>query len=338
MNMTTQQPNGFLRSRFFGLVLGVGAMLGAAPAVAQKEPYGPGGLEILVPFNAGGSADRMGRAIAQFLPEELGVPVTVVNRPGGSGALGHTFFLQQADDGSNALVTPATPYLVSNIIRGQGVLDWDEFHFINGQWQDYYMLLVNKDQPFQTAEELFAFIRDNPGEASSAIINGDGGHLLQLIMLDRMGLPDDAITFVSYDGGAPMRSAIAGNQVTFSLIAARGSEVIRDDIRPLAVVRDVPDPAWDAPVINEPLAAFGAELPILSGDLRTFTVSRAFVENEPETYAQLVAAYERMLQREDFRAFIEEGAIGGQWLGPDETQRVLDESIAVFSQYADYLK
>jgi len=267
----------------------------------------------------------------------LGVPVSVVNRPGGSGALGHTFFLQQDDDGSNALVTPATPYLVSNIIRGQGVLDWDEFHFINGQWQDYYMLLVNKDQPFQTAEELISFIRDNPGEASSAIINGDGGHLLQLIMLEQMGLPEDAITFVSYDGGGPMRSAIAGNQVTFSLIAARGSEVIRDDIRPLAVVRDEVDPAWDAPVINEPLAAFDAELPILSGDLRTFTVSSAFAENEPDTYAQLVAAYERMLQRDDFRAFIEEGAIGGQWLGPDETARVLDDSFEVFSQYADYL-
>ena len=337
MTMTTRF-GGALRAGLATAVIAAGSIFAAAPALAQDQEYAPGELEIVVAFNAGGSADRMARAIAQFLPEELGAPVTVVNRPGGSGALGHTYFLQQPDDGSNALVTPATPYLVSNIIRGQGALDWDEFHFINGQWQDYYVLLVNKDQPFQTAEELITFIKENPGEASSAIINGDGGHLLQMILLERMGLPEDAITFVSYDGGAPMRSALAGNQVTFSLIAALGSEVIRDDVRPLAVVRKETGPRWDAPPINEVLTTFDVELPILSGDLRTFTVSKAFAENEPETYQQLVAAYERMLGRDDFKAFIEKGAIGGQWMGPEETKAVLDESFEVFSEYEEYLK
>lgn len=327
-----------LRSGLVGLAVVATPLLVANTASAQDQSYAPGSLEIIVPFNAGGSADRMSRAIARFLPEELGVPVTVLNRPGGSGALGHTYFLQQPDDGSNALVTPATPYLITNILREQGQLDWDAFHFINGQWQDYYVLLVNKDQPFQTAEDLIAFIRDNPGEASSAIINGDGGHLLQLILMDRMGLPEDAITFVSYDGGAPMRSALAGNQVTFSLISALGSEVIRDDVRPLAVVLDETGETWDAPTMNEVLKAFDVELPVLSADLRTFTVSTEFAENEPETYEQLVAAYKRMLDRDDFKAFIEEGAIGGQWMGPEKTQESLDDSFEVFTQYVDYFK
>ena len=313
-----------LRSGLAGLAVAAAPLLVAGTASAQDQSYPPGELEIIVPFNAGGSADRMARAIARYLPEELGVPVTVLNRPGGSGALGHTYFLQQPDEGSNALVTPATPYLITNILREQGALDWDAFHFINGQWQDYYVLLVNKEQPFRTAEELFAHIRDNPGEASSAIINGDGGHLLQLILMERMGLPEDAITFVSYDGGAPMRSALAGNQVTFSLISGLGSDVIRDDVRPLAVVLD------------ETLKEFGVELPVLSADLRTFTVSTEFATNEPETYELLVAAYRRTLERDDFRAFIEEGAIGGQWLGPASTQESLADSFEVFTQYVDY--
>ena len=325
-----------LRSGLAGLTVAAAPLLVAGTASAQDQSYPPGELEIIVPFNAGGSADRMARAIARYLPEELGVPVTVLNRPGGSGALGHTYFLQQPDEGSNALVTPATPYLITNILREQGTLDWDAFHFINGQWQDYYVLLVNKEQPFQTAEELFAHIRNNPGEASSAIINGDGGHLLQLILMERMGLPEDAITFVSYDGGAPMRSALAGNQVTFSLISGLGSDVIRDDVRPLAVVLDETGQAWDAPPINETLKEFGVELPVLSADLRTFTVSTEFATNEPETYELLVAAYRRTLERDDFRAFIEEGAIGGQWLGPASTQESLADSFEVFTQYVDY--
>ena len=151
-----------------------------------------------------------------------------------------------------------------------------------------------------------------------------------------MGLQEDAITFVSYDGGAPMRSALAGNQVTFSLISGLGSEVIRDDVRPLAVVRDETGAAWDAPPINETLKDFGVELPVLSADLRTFTVSTAFAKKEPETYNLLVAAYRRMLERDDFKAFIEKGAIGGQWLGPEKTRKSLANSFDVFTQYVSY--
>ncbi|EAQ02200.1 hypothetical protein OB2597_18996 [Pseudooceanicola batsensis HTCC2597] len=309
----------------------------AAPTVAQ-ESYEPGRLTIVVPFNPGGSADRMARAIAQFLPEELGVPVTVMNRPGGSGALGHTYFLQQPDDGSVALVSPINPYLISNILRGQGMLDWDKFHFINGQWQDYYVILVNKDQPFQTGQELIDFIKENPGEASSAIINGDGGHLATVVMLERLGLPADAVNFISYDGGAPMRTALAGNQVTFSVISALGSSVIAEDVRPLAVIKEQPDERWAAPNINEVLANYDVEIPLLAADLRTFTVHQSFFENHPETYEQLKDAYRRMLEREDFKAFIAEGQIGGQWMGPEATAASLNQSYEVFEQYIDALQ
>ncbi|WP_102108622.1 Bug family tripartite tricarboxylate transporter substrate binding protein [Oceaniglobus roseus] len=320
-------------------VLGGIAALSLMPGLATaQDTYEPGRLTIVVPFNPGGSADRMARAIAQFLPEELGVPVTVMNQPGGSGALGHTYFLQQPDDGSFALVSPVNPYLISNILRGQGMLEWDKFHFVNGQWQDYYVVLVNKDQPFQTGKELIDFIKENPGEASSAIINGDGGHLATVVMLERLGLPKDAVNFISYDGGAPMRTALAGNQVTFSVISALGSSVIADDVRPLAVIKKEPDDLWDAPNINDILAEYGVEIPLLAADLRTFTVHQSFVDKHPETYQKLVDAYRRMLERDDFKAFIEEGQIGGQWMGPEATAESLNESYEIFAKYIDVLE
>ncbi len=314
------------------------ALIGLAVPAAAQDSYEPGKLSIIVPFNPGGSADRMARAISSYLPEELGVPVTVVNRAGGSGALGHTWFQQQLDDGSVALVSPVNPYLISNILRDQGALDWEDFSFINGQWQDYYVFLVNKDQPFQTGEELVQFIIDNPGEASSAIINGDVGHLATLIMLERLGLSSDAVTFVSYDGGAPMRTALAGNQVTFSVISGLGSSVIADDVRALAVIKEEPDDIWAAPNINEVLAEFDVEIPILAAELRTLTVQSSFKENHPETYQQLVDAYKRMLERDDFKQFIAEGQIGGEWMGPEATTESLNESYEIFSQYVDKLE
>ena len=86
-------------------------------------------------------------------------------------------------------------------------------------------------------------------------------------MLEKLGLAPDAINFISYDGGAPMCTALAGNQVTFSLIAALGSSVIAD-----------------------------------------------------------------------YRAFITEGQIGGDWMGPEATTASLEESFAAYSQYIDALE
>lgn len=302
-----------------------------------QEGYGADRLNIVVPFNEGGSADRMARAIANYLPEELGVPVTVTNRPGGGGALGHTWFLQQPDDGSTALVSPVNPYLISNVLRGQGALDWEAFEFVNGQWQDYYVLLVPNDQPFETFEELVEHIRDNPGDASTAVIVGDGGHLSTIILLEQLGIDPSAVNYVTYEGGGPMRTALAGNQVTFSIIAGLGSDVIQDNVRPLAVFTEESIEAWDAPTINELLEDYDTEVPVIAADLRTFAVHTRFKESQPDQYEFLVDAYRRTLERDDFREFIARGAIDGNWMGPEETQASLEESMKIFAEYIDRL-
>lgn len=313
--------------------------LALAPVAALSDDDFPERrITIVVPFNAGGSADRMARAIASFLPNHLGdTPVAVVNRPGGSGALGHSWFLQQPDDGHTLLVSPVHPYMVSNILRGQGNFALDDFAFINGQWQDYYVLLVPKDQPFQTAGDLIDFIKANPGEASTATIVGDGGHLLTLIMMEQLGIPRDAVNYVTYDGGGPMRTALAGNQVTFSIIAARGSDVIRDDVRALALVRTEAADDWEAPLINEVLAAYDVEIPIVPADLRTLVAHASLRDKHPERFVAIVDAYREMLESEDFRRFIGSSAIGGDWLGPEETSERLKRLEEIFSLHADVM-
>ncbi|MEE2860046.1 MAG: tripartite tricarboxylate transporter substrate binding protein [Pseudomonadota bacterium] len=314
------------------LVSGLG--LGTARA---QEAYPLRRLTLVVPFDAGGSADRMARAIANYLPEELGVPVQVVNRTGGSGALGHSWFVRQPDDGSFALVSPTHPYLISNVLQGQANLAWEDFHHINGQWQDYYAILVNNAQPYETMAELIADIRDNPGKVSCAIIPGDGGHLSAVILLERLGIPKENVNWVTYDGGGPMRTAIAGDQTTMTFISALGSTVIQDQVKALAIYRDEPHELWDAPPINEALAETGVEVPVMPADLRTLTVQSSFREKHPDRYQMLVEAYQRMLQREDFRAFIVSNAIGGQWMGPESTAQALQDSYDMFAEYIDQL-
>ena len=57
----------------------------------------------------------MGPAIVQSLPEEPGVPVSLMK---------------------HAPVSPINPYPMSNILRGQGMLERAKFNFIDGQRQN----------------------------------------------------------------------------------------------------------------------------------------------------------------------------------------------------------
>ena len=317
-----------LRSGLAAPVVLAAGTLGASAYPARK-------LTLVVPFNPGGSADRLARAIAQFLPEELGgTPVTVVNRSGGSGTLGHSWFIRQPDDGSHALISPVNPYLISNVLRGQGGLKWEDFNHVNGQWQDYTAVLVNKEQPYETLADLLIDIRDNPGKCSSAIIPGDSGHLSSLILLERLGIPRENVNWVTYDGGGPMRTAVAGNQVTFSFTAALGSSVIKDQVNALAVYRQEPDPErWDAPPINEAISQFDIDTPVLAADLRCLSTHATLPAKHPEVYEELTGAYRRMLAREDFIAFTNEGQIGNDWIGPEATAESLQMAYDIFAKY-----
>jgi tripartite-type tricarboxylate transporter receptor subunit TctC len=98
--------------------------------------------------------------------------VTVVNKPGASGAVGAAWFLQQPADGSTFLVTHAVPYLANNVMLSNLSLEWSDFNFINVQWPQTSLLFVNKNEPYKTAKELFEAIRNEPGKVSASILQG----------------------------------------------------------------------------------------------------------------------------------------------------------------------
>jgi putative tricarboxylic transport membrane protein len=186
------------------------------PAQAQQTwPRRP--LTILVPFDVGGSADRLARGFAQFMPAALGQPITVVDRAGAGGQIGTTWFLQQPSDGYTVMLTPASPFLPVNILVTGAKYTLDDFTFVNAQWTDYTVLVAPKDRPYKTAKDLIDVIKANPGKLSASTDFGSVGHLTTIALLDALGLGPKAVRIVTFDGAGAMRSALAGGQVDFSV-------------------------------------------------------------------------------------------------------------------------
>ncbi|MCE9663213.1 tripartite tricarboxylate transporter substrate binding protein [Halomonas sp. M5N1S17] len=314
------------------LVLSVG-LASAAQADWPEDP-----IEIVVPFDAGGSADRMARGLAEHMSPRLEVPISIVNRPGGAGALGATYFQQQPADGQTLLVMQATPYLASAIEVGGAPVEWEDFQLLSAQWNDYGIVAVHNDSPYQSLEELVEALRE-PGAVSSGIIVGNGGHLQTLVMMDALDIEHDNVRFVTYSGGAPLRAALAGNQVDFEILAAEAALSISEEVRALAVVNDAPSDNWDAPLFNDEMESLGIDpLPLIGGNVTGLIAHASLQAEYPERYERLIQAYQETLESDEFQAWATEAGIGADWVSPEESQALVDEAYRAVQQYAPLLQ
>jgi putative tricarboxylic transport membrane protein len=308
----------------------------AKPAYAQAWPRRP--ITILVPFDVGGSADRLARGFAQFMPKHLTQPMTVVDRAGASGMIGTTWLLQQPADGYTVMLTPATPFIPINIIVTGAHYSLDDFTFVNAQWTDYSVLLVAKNRPWKTAAELIDAIKANPGKISTGVDFGSVGHISTLALLGALGLKPSALRFVTFDGSGAMHAALAGGQVDFYIGQSEANEPIREYVRTLAVFLDHRVPEHDAPPMNEVLKPYHASVPLIEGSVRTFVFPAGFKAKHPDDYNKFVAAYRATLDAPDFKKWLHDNQMGGNWVGEERTSQIIRANFEALKKYKDLLK
>ncbi len=92
-----------IRRRVLLAAAGAAASL-AAPAT-RAQPLSDRPIRILVGAPAGGTADLIGRTVAEPMAKRLGQPVIVDNRPGGLGAIVMDAFLGAPRDGHTLLLS-----------------------------------------------------------------------------------------------------------------------------------------------------------------------------------------------------------------------------------------
>src|SRR5256886_12721899 len=102
------------------------------PAAHAAYPERP--ITLIVPWGAGGGTDATARIIGSLLEKELGQPVNVVNRTGGSGVVGHQAIASSPSDG----------YTIGMITVEIGMMHW--VGLTNLSANDYTLIgVVNAD-------------------------------------------------------------------------------------------------------------------------------------------------------------------------------------------------
>ena len=144
-----------------GMLAALALAAAALPAVAQTYPSRP--VTLIVPWGAGGGTDATARIIGSLLEKEIGQPVTVVNRTGGSGVVGHAAIASAAPDG----------YTIGMATVEIGMMHWQGLTDLNGASYTPLALVnadpagvqVRADSPYKTINDLLAPSR--PTRASS---------------------------------------------------------------------------------------------------------------------------------------------------------------------------
>jgi tripartite-type tricarboxylate transporter receptor subunit TctC len=263
--------------------------------------------------------------MAPFLSEELGQPVTVENRPGGTSILGTQMLLNAPADGYT-LLTTIPNYIIVQSALGQAPYSVDDFAYINAQWTDFGVVMVPSDRPYETLEDLVNDIRARPGKVTTAGLATSDNRVNLFLLLKQLGIPEEDVRFVAYQGGGELRAAIAGGQVDFAISGAEGSAGIREFVRPLAVFRDKGTENWDAPSVNEYLAQHDTDVPYIVGSIRSFMTSAEFKIQHPDRWEILASAFQRILENEDAIAQLSAAGIGVEWRGPEMTDALIKET------------
>jgi putative tricarboxylic transport membrane protein len=326
----------FSRRHMLQLASGAAAATLAAPSILRaQEAFPDRPINVVVPFDTGGYNDRLARAFAPFLQEELGQPLTIINRGGAGALLGHIFFMQQPADGYTILCTSAAPYLPLNILTQNAEFSYEDFYMVNLPSQDYTLMATSADSELQSVEDVVTRLREDPTSLSVGIQAASADLVNLSIFADANDIAFDQMRLVTYDGGGPARNAVAGGVVDIGLVGGEGFLPLREQIRPLLTFDRRQRDDWGGALATD---VMGEDASFVVGSQRGWGLHSALQQNHPDRFQILVDAIEAASKNPEAIAALQSQQLATEWYGPETSNQMLADTAQVMEQYLHLLQ
>ncbi|MFH9724991.1 Bug family tripartite tricarboxylate transporter substrate binding protein [Streptomyces sp. NPDC017254] len=241
------------------------ALLGAALLVLVGPPLlSPGsgsdtgtqipGLRFMVPNTPGGGYDITARTAAKNA-EEAGLTgdIEVFNLPGAGGTVGLTRLVGERGNGRLAMSMGLG--VVGAVHTNETPRTLADTTPIARLTEEQDIVVVGKDSPYRTIEELLAAWKKNPGKLPVGGGSSPGGpdHLAPMLMAQAAGIAPKDVNYVPFDGGGELLASILGNKVAFGVsgVGEYLDQIKAGELRLLAVTGPERVPGLDAPTLRE---------------------------------------------------------------------------------------
>ncbi|WP_027931442.1 Bug family tripartite tricarboxylate transporter substrate binding protein [Amycolatopsis thermoflava] len=240
------------------------AVLGAAVALllvpplvsAGGEETGPQirGLRMMVPNSPGGGYDITARTAVKAVEDAgLNGNIEVFNLPGAGGTVGLGRLVNERGNGKLAMSMGLG--VVGSVYTNKSPSSLQDTTAIAKLTEEADIVVVSKDSPYQTIQQLVEAWRADPGSVPVGGGSAPGGpdHLAPMLMAQAAGIPPTRVNYIPFDGGGELMASVLGGKVGFGVsgIGETRDQIASGALRALAVTSPQRVPGIDAPTLQE---------------------------------------------------------------------------------------
>jgi tripartite-type tricarboxylate transporter receptor subunit TctC len=277
--------------------------LAAGTATAQPAAWPQRPIRLVVPFPPGGSADFLGRLVAEKITVATGWTVIVENRAGAAGNIGLDAVARAPADGYTFGIGQTANMAINPSLYAKMPFDpLKDLVPIALVASQPMVVTVKADSPFRTMADLVAAAKKRPDPMRVAFAgNGTVGHLAIELLERRAGI---TLLNVPYKGAGPAVNDLRAGHVDFYIgnsVSVLG-QVKGGSLRALAVTSPARLPALDGvPTV--------AESGFPDFDAQTWSGVVAPVGTPPAILERMHAEIAKVLARPDvLEKFANEGS------------------------------
>ncbi|MBF2759705.1 MAG: tripartite tricarboxylate transporter substrate binding protein [Ectothiorhodospiraceae bacterium AqS1] len=203
--------------------------LSAGPALAEW-PEKP--ITYVVSFGAGGNADIVARMNAEALSDALGVPVNVINKPGGAHIPATMSVLEAPADGYTLFNWSPPSFMIVPLTRKTPYEPLKDFVPLYAGISASNALYVRADSPYRTFEE---FIEGARAEKLAMGVNNLGAppNLSAVQLANEFGLEFKTVALKTVPATL---AGLIGGQVDVAVGQVASIHAYGDEIRPLVIL------------------------------------------------------------------------------------------------------
>ncbi|MCV6584851.1 MAG: tripartite tricarboxylate transporter substrate binding protein [Marinibacterium sp.] len=213
-------------------------------------------IHFLIPGGAGGGWDGTARGTGEALTKSGIVgSASYENMSGGGGGKAIGYMIENADSLGDTLMVNSTPIVIRSL-TGVFPHNFRDLTLVSGTIGDYAALVVAKDSPIQSMDDLIAaFDADPSGTAiGGGSVPGGMDHLVAAMVMEAAGKDALAVKYIPYDAGGKAMAALLSGEIKALSTGFSEAVALADagEVRILGVTADERVDAYaDAPTMKE---------------------------------------------------------------------------------------
>jgi len=200
------------RTVLFSAILALGL---GSPAIAQDDPV-LDSIHFLVPGGAGGGWDGTARGTGEALTgAKLIGNASYENMSGGGGGKAIGYLIENAESNHDTLMVNSTPIVIRSL-TGVFPQSFRDLTLVAGTIGDYAAIVVGKDSPINSMEDLLAAFDADPSATAvgGGSVPGGMDHLVAAMVMEAAGKDPLDVKYIPYDAGGKAMAALLSGEIS----------------------------------------------------------------------------------------------------------------------------